>query len=575
MNSEKKLILIAEDSPTQAMQLKLVLESNSFSVVHAADGKLACELLGKHQPDLIISDVMMPVMNGFEFSKYIKGNEKYKNIPVLLLTSLTDKTDVLKGLASGANTFITKPFETDYLLKVINNLLNGEIFDQEVQSILDQDTILPQNKSVISFLISAYQTAILKNQALEKSQEELKKTNLGLEETVKERTKELDEAKKRAEKSDMLKSIFLSNVSHDLRTPMNAIIGFSELLKDGDLSDISREDYLDLISKNGENLLNLINDIIDISKIEAGIIQCNKLSNCPLNDLLKELEQSFQQYKFLKDSDNVKLFFNKDNIIPDFAIKTDAFRLKQILSNLISNAVKFTKEGEIEFSYQLIDEELIRFYVKDTGIGIPTDKIDDLFKRYEQVKCTDSPEVGTGLGLAIAENLTKLLGGKMWIESEEGKGSTFYFTINFKEASGPVMDYFPKPEKDPNNYDLHKKVFLIVEDDMSNFNYLKAVLTKANAKVLWAKDGERAVEICKANTDISMVLMDIHLPKLNGFIATKKIHEINSEIPVIAQTAYAMSGDEEKCYDAGCVDYMAKPIKPNILLSKIEKNLKT
>ena len=574
MSTKKSKILIAEDSLTQALHLQILLEDNGFEVKHAKDGKEGCQFLESYQPDLIISDVIMPHMSGFEFAYYVKTHEKFKHIPILLLTSLTDKADVLKGLASRANTFITKPYEKQYFLQTINNLLENQSPDPEIISTIRDLKKQGYEENTISFLISAYQTAINKNKDLEKSKKELKEINLSLEQTVKERTKELYEAKKTAERSDMLKSILLSNVSHDLRTPMNAILGFSELLKENNLQDEFKNEYLDLISKNGENLLNLINDIIDISKIEAGVIDCKKLSNCPVNELMLELEKTFQKYKYLKNNENIKLSFKQTGIIPNFAIQTDSFRLKQILSNLLSNAVKFTKKGFIEFSYQLIDETSIQFYVKDTGIGIPANKIENLFERYEQVKSSDNPETGTGLGLAIAKNLTNLLGGEMWLESIAGKGTTFYFTLPYVPAKGPVMEYFPKSPEEKKEYDFKQQLILIVEDDLSNYHYIKAVLQKANTKILWAKDGKQALEIFENNSNIKLILMDIHLPIMNGLDVTKRILMKNKDMLIIAQTAYAMSGDEEKCKAAGCIDYMSKPLKPPILLAKVDKHLR-
>ncbi len=707
--NKNKLILFAEDSPSQAMHLKIVLEAAGYKSIHCLNGKEAVEQLEKHTPDLVISDVLMPLMNGFELCQYIKSHNKHQTIPVLLLTLLSDINDVIKGITSGADTFISKPFNADHLLSIISNLINGAEEPYEINKLFCDDSLVKSNDSIIRFLFSAYKIAIDKSKALEASQQELKAVNQSLEKSIKDRTTELENeikeknkmlialkekdsiineitdnildfvskinnqgdiiwvnstfhknfgydlnqlaklniqdiiheddrkqfvkdlekakakkkpfsgdyklinaknevswqscivnfiskndsvdgavisgkditmrkyleeeiiiAREKAEKSDNLKSIFLTNMSHDLRTPMNAIIGFAELLKEDGILKTDKQEYLDLISRNGENLLNLINDIIDISKIEAGKIK-SKIAKCPLNLLLNELEKNFNQIKTLKGNSDVKIFFDKTNIIDDLIIHTDPFRLKQILSNLIGNAIKFTNEGFIEFSYKLLPNRFLEFYVKDTGIGISKKDLPAIFNRYEQVKPSDSPEVGTGLGLAITNSLVKLLGGKPHVESKENEGSTFYFTIPYNPASGPVIDYFPKKPEKIGSYDFNKKTVLVVEDNLSNYNYLRAVLIKANTKVVWAKDGKEALTQYKKHKDISIVLMDIHLPMLNGFRVTEEILKLNPNTPIIAQTAYAMSGDEEKCYKAGCVDYMAKPIKPDILLAKINK----
>ena len=383
---------------------------------------------------------------------------------------------------------------------------------------------------------------------------------------------ELIQGREKARKSDLMKSSFLANMSHDIRTPMNAIIGFSELLKERELSEEERRKFLDQITKNGESLLNLVNDIIDVSKIEAGVLSIHK-ANCPINQICIELYDFYSGYLALKAKKQVTLNFIRGFDDLNQLIVTDPMRFRQIMSNLLSNAIKFTEKGSIEFGYAFADKQTLQFFVRDSGIGIPLkdhDRIFDQFTRVESVM--EQNQGGTGLGLAISKNLTILLGGKMWVESQVGKGSAFYFTLPYSPVEETYKSPIPKPRLTALP-DLSDKKILIVEDDFSSYSYLQAALKRLRTKLIWAKDGQTAVKYCKEMSDIDLVLMDIQLPKLTGFEATPMIKKIRPDLPVIAQTAYTMSGEEQKCYKAGCDDYLAKPIIPGDLVEKVCKFL--
>jgi len=383
---------------------------------------------------------------------------------------------------------------------------------------------------------------------------------------------ELIQGRDKALKSDSLKSSFLANMSHDIRTPMNAIIGFSELLKEKELTEEERMKFLDQITKNGESLLNLVNDIIDVSKIEVGVLAIHK-ANCPINHICHELYEIYSGYLALKAKKQVTLVFTSGFEDKNQMIETDPLRFRQIISNLLSNAIKFTEKGTIEFGYALTKENTLQFFVRDSGIGIPREEHDRIFDQFVRVESVmEQNQEGTGLGLTISRNLTTLLGGKMWLESQVGKGSTFYFTLPYS----PVKESYkaPAPKLVMKTLpDLSGKKILIVEDDFSSFSYLQAALKKLRTEIVWAKDGETAVKYCKEMPDIDLVLMDIQLPKMTGFEATPLIKENRPALPVIAQTAYTMSGEEQKCYEAGCDDYLAKPIVPNDLINIVCKYL--
>jgi PAS domain S-box-containing protein len=381
----------------------------------------------------------------------------------------------------------------------------------------------------------------------------------------------LREAKEKAEESDRLKTAFLANMSHEIRTPMNGIIGFSNLLRNPELTEEERSEFISHITNCGSSLLNLIDDIIDISKIEAGQIKI-RISESHINAILDEIYESFEAIRQREGKEQIKL--KKNITISDnyTVIMTDPFRLRQIMSNLIGNALKFTLDGYVEFGYTLQDESTLLFSVKDTGIGIPKDKQELIFERFGQV--IDSNyyinQKGTGLGLAISSNLVKLLGGNMWVESEPGEGSTFYFTLPYKVVDN--AQHKSETEMiEGETLVLTGKTILIADNEDTNYLYYKEILKTTKARIIWVKNGLAAVEIVKLNPEISLVLMDIKMPKMDGYTATKQIKSINKNIHVIAQTAFAMADEQEKSIQAGCSAYLSKPINTIELFAVIKK----
>ncbi|MCF8296453.1 MAG: response regulator [Saprospiraceae bacterium] len=378
--------------------------------------------------------------------------------------------------------------------------------------------------------------------------------------------KRLEKEKTRAEQSDRLKSAFLANMSHEIRTPMNSISGFSELLEDDELDKERRTKYISIIRTNCDALSQLINDIIDIAKIEADQLNIN-IGHSSINDLLQEIFLIYKENAAHQKKDiEIKMVAVEKNI----TIFTDEFRLRQVLLNLIGNAFKFTKEGLIEFGCNLFNEDLL-FYVKDTGIGIPKEEKNVIFNRFRQADGSHTRKYGgTGLGLSISKSIIELLGGKIWVDTEVGVGSTFYFTIPYKEVDTSENQIKSMPAGQV-SYDWSDKKILIVEDNPTNYQFLKEILVKTNAKIVKAVNGKQAIEVFKENADIELVLMDINLPILNGYEATKAIKKINKNVPVISLTAFAMAGEKELSIEAGCDDYITKPIKSELLFSKINK----
>jgi CheY-like chemotaxis protein/nitrogen-specific signal transduction histidine kinase len=381
---------------------------------------------------------------------------------------------------------------------------------------------------------------------------------------------ELVQAKTRAEESDKLKTAFLANMSHEIRTPMNGILGFAEMLNDDQLGEGNRKKYVEIINNNGKMLMNLIDDIIDFAKIEAGQIKFLQ-QEFSLNALLTQVHASFLSESLKKEKTDVKLRIRKALANEDSYIQTDPNRLRQVLTNLVGNSFKFTKEGYIEFGYKLPEKGLIEFYVKDTGIGIPADKIDLIFERFVQADYSRSRKYsGSGLGLAISKGFVELMGGKMWAESVEKEGSTFYFTIPYISGGKKTQEEIEK-KKPKSDYNWQNKAFLIAEDDTFSFKLLEGFLKKTRAAIIHAEDGIRAVEICRSNKDIDLVLMDVQMPEMNGLEATKIIKEFRKELPIIAQTANAIAEERQRCFEAGFDDFVTKPINISELFLKIDQ----
>ena len=411
------------------------------------------------------------------------------------------------------------------------------------------------------------------NYELDKEKLLVEEINKNLENTVEERTNELQRAKERAEESDRLKSAFLANMSHEIRTPMNGILGFSELLKNPELTGDEHQEYLCIIEKSGERMLNIINNIVDISKIESGLMKLD-IGKSNINE---QIEYIYTFFKPELEAKGIGFSFISSLPVSESIIYTDNEKVHAVLINLVKNAVKCTERGTIEFGY-LKKGNFLEFYVKDSGIGIPKGRQDAIFERFIKADVTDKmARQGAGLGLSISKAYIEMLGGQIWVESEVGIGSTFYFTLPYDTRDEEIVNQKDmrdnNAERDPAAEVPGLKI-LIAEDDETSGLLLGIGVKKISKEILKARTGVEAVKIYRDNPDIDLILMDIQMPELNGYEATRQIRQINKDVVIIAQTAYGLSGDREKAIEAGCNDYMAKPIKNDELRSLIQKYFK-
>ncbi len=442
-----------------------------------------------------------------------------------------------------------KPYETTGVRK------NGEEYPVRIQG-----TPIPYKGKIVraTEFRDITQEKIIENLIREKN-EELERKN-----------KELIEAKNKAEESDRLKSAFLANMSHEIRTPMNGILGFAELLKEPDLSSNEREKYIDIIEKSGNRMLNIINDIIDISKIESGLMEIS-ISEVNINEQLKFIYNFFKPEAEKKD---IKLSYSIPSLSEEIVINSDREKIYAILINLIKNAIKFTDKGTINFGVT-VKGNFLDFVVEDTGIGIPESRKDAIFERFIQADVEDKKAFqGAGLGLSITKAYVEMLGGSISLETEEGKGSKFNFTI-------PYSRNIVKPKEVEFQDKLSGKIemlsnmkIIIAEDDETSDKLLTLFLKNYSGEILHTASGRETVELCRNNPDTEIVFMDIKMPDLNGYEATKEIRKFNKKVVIIAQTAYGLLGDEEDALLAGCDYYISKPIDKAKLLSILEEILK-
>lgn len=405
------------------------------------------------------------------------------------------------------------------------------------------------------------------------AEEALQKYQEHLEAIVDDRTRDLKIAKDKAEESDMLKTAFLANMSHEIRTPMNAIVGFSNLLLEEQATTDEKKDYVRQINANSDVLMNLISDIIDISMLESGQIRLIK-DEFYISDLLQNLLSQYEQEKNKINKGHIAIELEIEDQLMFLKINTDINRLKQVLSNLISNAIKFTHEGSVVLGLKHGNNNRAVIYVRDTGIGIDPCNQSAIFERFNKFNSESETMLysGTGIGLTISKELIELMGGNIWFESTINKGSTFYVSIphSNKTVTPNNNEIVNRPMSIDSSFS--DKTILVAEDVTSNFKLIKAYLKQSNINLIWAKNGKEVLDLLDKNI-VHLILMDIQMPIMDGIQTTIEIRNKGIKTPIIIQTAYTLNNEIDKSFSAGCNDYITKPIRKDDFLTKISNYL--
>lgn len=384
--------------------------------------------------------------------------------------------------------------------------------------------------------------------------------------------KELIRSREKIDESDKLKSIILSNISHHIRTPLNSVTGFAELLATTSLNDEKRQEYIDIIKRQSKRILTLIDDLSEIAKLESGNINISK-TPCSLNLILRELLLGINKHRAEKRKELVKIESNLPKSGLD--ILTDSGRLLQALTHILNYSLRYTQKGKIELGYTLdVENQRIEFYVQDTSEGLTKDEQKIIFNKFTAIDNTESTRLDDpGLGLTIAKTIIKALGGRIWVESEVNSGTKFIFTLPYEpfisseDQKDEQVDDLPQQLQ----YEWPNKVILVVDDEEVNAMFLDAVFHGTSAQMIFAKNGQEAIELCKSINKIDLILMDLKMPVLNGLKATKEIRKFNTKVPIIAQTALASEEDRQNCEIAGCNDTITKPIEVEQLLEMVNR----
>ena len=523
-------ILIVDDQIANIDVLTGLLRRQKYSNVQfTIDPRQVVSLYESFKPDLILLDLSMPFMNGFEVMEKLKEIQPANTfLPILMLTADVTIESKQRALSVGASDFLTKPFDLPEVLLRIKNLLYSNYLHQQLKN----------------------QNELLEDKVLLRTAE-LEKTN-----------SELIISRDKAEASDRLKTSFIQNISHEIRTPLNGILGFTELIADLDIPIEDKLDYVPLLKISSRRLMNTITDYVDIATIVSGNLEI-QLQELDLISECNKLKNRFEDLCIVKNLD-FNFIYPESN--ERTRLTTDLEIFHKIVGHLIDNAIKFTKKGSITFGYKS-DETNIEFFVKDTGVGIAKEAQEVIFESFMQESISNTRGFeGSGLGLSIIKGFLAQLGGKFRLESVKNEGTTFYFTI-------PILyELVIHPASVPDALKIKPDVlpvFLIAEDDDTQRLYMDSVLKNLTSMIYHASNGKEAVEICRNHPEITIVLMDIKMPVMNGFDATREIKSFRKELPIIAITAYAMRDDEKRALDAGCDDYLAKPSNRDEFLKKL------
>ncbi len=513
LNSSAHTVLVVDDNQVNLNLLTTILQEAGYTVITGNNAEEALNLTQTESPDIILLDVMMPDMDGFSLCRKLKQDEIFSDIPVIFLTSLSQKTNIVEGFNAGGHDYIVKPFNRQELLARVRNHIHLH------------DTLL-ENKRLIRL----------------------------------------------SEDASRSKTEFLASMSHEIRTPLNSIIGMAEVLAETPLTDEQRN-YVSIFRSAGEGLLEIINDILDLSKIEAGQTELEAI-DFHLPSLLDSVV-SILSVRAAEQKSHIAVHIHPE--VPH-AIRSDPTRLRQILINLVGNAVKFTENGSVEIVVESDSQNTLLFSVKDNGIGIPKEKQELIFESFTQVdSLTTRKYGGTGLGLTICQKLVKIMGGRIWLESLADKGSTFFFTCRFSPVVSTPLPA-PAGQAPPSSCKIFNPArILLVDDNEDNRKLICLYLRNTPFTIDTVDNGQEAVKaFCSSEYDL--VFMDIEMPIMDGYETTRRFRKWEQDqglkaTPIIALTAHAFVRFRKKCMDAGCSDYLTKPVRKNTLLQAISKHL--
>jgi CheY-like chemotaxis protein len=513
----KELILVVDDQPANLKVISGVL-NNQYALSVANCGERALKILETLQPGLILLDIMMPGMDGFQVCRILKQNEKTRDIPVIFLSAKTETDDIIKGFEIGAVDYIFKPFNPREIKVRIQNHLN---------------------------LSNAKRKIAEQNAELEKFKSDLEKTNGELQKSVAEKDK------------------FFSIIAHDLKTPFNGLLGLLQILTEENhkISEISKNEMIETLYQSTKNVYSLIENLLEWSQTQRKIVSFNPkpIHVHEIVTLVKNL---------LNAKLNLKNIILENNINTSLVIDADEMMLSTIFRNLISNALKYTRRnGIIKVYAQKTDNGYFTFYVQDNGVGMTEETKNKLFRLENHISVPGTEnEKGTGLGLLLCKEFVEMHKGKIEVSSEKEIGSTFSFSLPYLSGVKEMQTINDTP------YQLKKKLkVLIVEDEVISEEFLTIISFDISSEILKAEDGAEAVRICRENPGIDLIMMDIKMPMMDGYEATTKIREFNKDVIIIAQTAYVLENDREKALSVGCNDYISKPIHKNQFLKIIHK----